>query len=630
VSPRAVTPAWIAVRAGAGAAGLALAVGACGGPSLPETEEVDLVPLLRGGVGAGAPVVRTGEEGRLVADVPVPADAYLALELEGAPGARLAVYSSPVFDPTAVVEEVLELPAGSFEGRLGLDHVAGEEGFFVLRVPEGGSPVTVRRAAVVGARRPVNLVVIVVDTLRGDHLGTDEVATPHLDRLAADGVVYPRAFAHAPMTLPAHVSLFSSWLPHRSGVVGNGQRIRKEVPLLAEWLDGHGYETRAVLGIGTLWVRQRDKGLDQGFDVYDDRIVDQPRADDVLARLAPQLDALEDHEPFFLFAHFSDPHLPYNAHGAVRRTARAFLDGEALDEVLTSEMSTWTHRAELEPGEHVVAFESEDLFQLRRFVAELDEEELEITWTEGDRLTYGTRHEARFTVPGRRAQEVSLAGWIHDKPDGREDTRARYAAEVEYVDGGVGELLDELRARDLYDSSLIVFTSDHGEGLGEHGHIGHIRHLYDEALHVPLIVKLPQASPYLDLMRASADVLVRHIDVTPTVMDLLDLPHLTDSMGVSLLQEAPRELLAETRRPVAPWDAVALRDDRYKMIFKVEEDSFEMYDLGEDPGETADVFAEVGQDRAEWIETLRHIGGIDPGIEPMDPAVARRLQELGY
>jgi hypothetical protein len=108
----------------------------------------------------------------------------------------------------------------------------------------------------------LNVVLIVIDTLRADAIA--RVPTPHIDSLAEAGVAFGRAFAHAPMTLPSHATLFSGRLPSTTGVVNNGQDVPGGLPLLPQRLAAQGYSTFGVISIETLWPRTPESGLDRG------------------------------------------------------------------------------------------------------------------------------------------------------------------------------------------------------------------------------------------------------------------------------------------------------------------------------------------------------------------------------
>ena len=492
------------------------------------------------------------------------------------------------------------------------------------------------------------MVLIVVDTLRAD-LGKsiEDVATPAIDALSADGVAFRAAFSHAPMTLPAHASLFSSRPPHLNGLVANEQLVvPADLPLLAEHLSGYGYATRAVVSLWTMGGHDTPSSFERGFDVYDrDYFGLVAQAPLTHERLVPALDALEEDErPFFLFAHFSDPHFPYNAHDPpAGRMVELLFDGERVAEFDASNVVLWEKTFELAPGAHSLELVSEHTFTLSH-EEELGEgvtvERVKTVRRPGSTKSW---HRLVTTVRNTTEDTATYGLRIHlaEEAD-KEEERARYPGEVAFADHWVGELLGELRRRGLYDDSLIVFTADHGEAFGEHGWWGHKETLYDELLHVPLIVKPPEGHSSLEALARARDRLARHVDVVPTVLEILGLPGLPGASGAALFSEEPRELEAWTtlmrdRDGVvrAREHRVSLRDEEYKLIYNLMADCFEMYHLPSDPGELVNVYEERLRERPDWrarLVTASRIALEDSLSDPLriDPQARDQLEKLGY
>ncbi len=189
-----------------------------------------------------------------------------------------------------------------------------------------------------GSLRGANVLLVTVDTLRRDRLGAYGATgglTPTLDRLAAGGLRYTRAYSHVPMTLPAHTSILTGLLPAHHGVHNNvSYRLNETVPTLATALEAAGYRTGAFVGAFVLDARF---GLNRGFDVYDDRMPSNPdqvsfrfvqrRADEVLQAAgdwilgAPGRQSIDNRQstdgtsqsPWFAWVHLFDPHAPYDA-----------------------------------------------------------------------------------------------------------------------------------------------------------------------------------------------------------------------------------------------------------------------------------------------------------------------------
>jgi tetratricopeptide (TPR) repeat protein len=166
-------------------------------------------------------------------------------------------------------------------------------------------------------RRPppkAAILLITIDTLRADRVGaygSRVVPTSVLDSLAAQGTRFTAAYATAPLTLPAHVSMLSGQLPVEHTVRTNdGYRIPDTVPLVAESLRAAGYRTAAVVGSAVL---RGATGIARGFEIFDDRVgpAGARRAADVIAAAGAWLDTVGA-QPFFLWVHLFDPHLPYD------------------------------------------------------------------------------------------------------------------------------------------------------------------------------------------------------------------------------------------------------------------------------------------------------------------------------
>lgn len=484
-----------------------------------------------------------------------------------------------------------------------------------------------------GPQRP-NIVLIVIDTLRADYADPDggKARTPVIDNLAKDGVSFPLAFSHAPATLPSHAALFSSRPPHETSVRTNGQPVPKDLPLFAGWLAEHGYETQAAVSLASMWPSATGRGVDRGFGRYDKGRWTVTRGDDLNHTLDTALDQLSEDQPFFLFAHYSDPHEPYDAHGAVERFATFTLDGREFGGACTSESSQVRHEFVLPRGSHQLVIRSPHAFAVRSL--EFAAQNVDVSW----KFERGALHARTddlsviVTNPAPGAVSCQLDLWLHDViPD--PDIPLRYRGEVEFSDRCVGELLAGLKRRGLYDSSIVVLTSDHGEGLGEHSTYGHIVHLYDELLHVPLVIKLPSTLPGREPLQAGNKRLVRLIDVVPTLLDLVDLPPLPDQQGVSMLDaEAPRVLVAQTQRANGTHELFCARDEQYKLIYVPSEDRFEMYDVAKDPLELGDIYATAGRERWEWTDMLRALAARTrrDGERQIDPESRARLDALGY
>ena len=208
-----------------------------------------------------------------------------------------------------------------------------------------------------------------------------------------------------------------------------------------------------------------------------------------------------------------------------------------------------------------------------------------------------------------------------------------YLDAISFEDSQIGRLVDYLESRRILDDTLVVVTGDHGESLGDHGEDSHGIFIYQEALHVPLIMRGPRLLP----RRVSA--VTRLVDVMPTVLDLLG-GRVGDMDGVSLTSVFARpdvdlnlEVYAESLYSQRfGWSGLrSLRADRYKVI---EAPRPELYDLFTDPSEQQNVFNQKPSVGAAMLERLRAIGGAaGQTVGPragIDRAAAERVASLGY
>ena len=456
------------------------------------------------------------------------------------------------------------------EAKVSLAPLAGSRARLVLETRASGSfdplrgfpawahpeVVAVRKG---GDRRP-NVVIVLADTLRADHTslyGYARPTTPRLDAWAARrAVVFENAVAPAPWTLPSHISLFSGLDAVTHGI-NYGHPAPDSLSLLAERLRREGYSTAAFTGGAYLTPGY---GFAQGFDRFHAHR-ENPQAGDATGK---DLDRgierarawIEESaaEPFFLFLHTYEIHAPFTAREPYfSRFAGSQPPGKAPPEVL---------------------------YELVRPAAE---------------TSY--RYEARFTELVRKP-EAKVAPLPAERLS---EVAALYDSGIAYADERIGGFLDRLRG--IEDRTAVVFTSDHGEGLGEHGSAGH-GYLYEWNLLVPLVVALPGVRP--EVRRVPAQV--RLIDVMPTLLEIAGLPSPPGIDGKSLLP------LIEN--PGAPFPKEAYSSaasgnrgvsvrvlNRWKYIYQRTpwrpfHGARELFDLRSDPGETVSLAQGGERERA--------------------------------
>jgi arylsulfatase A-like enzyme len=214
-----------------------------------------------------------------------------------------------------------------------------------------------------------------------------------------------------------------------------------------------------------------------------------------------------------------------------------------------------------------------------------------------------------------------------------------YDGEIAYLDQNLGEFFDTLKRYDLYDNTLIIFTADHGEEFYEHGGWDHGETLYQEMVHVPLIIKYPTGA-FAGMVDEDP---ARSLDIAPTVLDVLDIDPPPTMQGFSLHPDS------RARQPATIFSEEdyegnvlqAIRMGNHKLILANEDNPrglalVEFYDLAADPGEQTNLSAShpevVERLRRELDRTLAYAlaHAVAGQTGELDPATRERLQQLGY
>lgn len=627
-----------------------------GSGSTPGVEgETPGTPEVRGD--AVAVPAATGLRYRLVA----PADPVLEMDVSfepgeaGAPGLLVAVTDAAGSGAARTTELSSDKDGGRF--RLELDAQPGDLLDLVVAatgMPGNAGKLILHTPRILGSGSgsdvTPSVLLIVVDTLRADYLGCygAEVDTPVVDGLAAAGVRFVKARSHIPITGPSHASLFTSLLPMEHGVVNNAQEFRRDLPTLAESLGAGGRRTAAVISLGVL---KGKFGFSRGFDEYGD---DFPRdwlkdAAEVTDEALSMADGFAG-APWFLWAHYSDPHEPYAPTDGIYPRFELRLDGEYVGTIDAGGRG-FRFDIELPPGQSVLEFVPVDegepgrVYRVDNLL--VNEPKVEVEPLEGwnvihrrnERFTYESLMPASARLINSGRFRLRTKVFISCKKLLKKtEIREAYAAETEFVDGQIGRLLTGLESRRLMENTLIVFLSDHGEGLGDHNHVGHISQVYDSLLHVPLIFSWPGRLP----AGLVVDRPVSLIDVFPTIAELTGSRRPERVAGASLAPlingaDSPdRSVIAATYRPESFSDKRAIVLDGFKYIhsWKDEGEKEELYDMDLDPGELRD----LSQSRPEVLERLRvelarrlaEIAESSPTEAELSEEEKAHLRALGY
>jgi len=451
-----------------------------------------------------------------------------------------------------------------------------------------------------------NILLITIDTLRADHLGSygyPRDTSPVLDKLAAEGVRFDQTAVQWPKTGPSFASIFTATYSKDNEIVRKvGIPLPFEFRMLAEELQAQGYQTRAVVANGAV---AKDFHFDQGFDTFIEtwKLEEkEPGMDlngaEAVTDLARSLaSGLDPDRPYFLWVHYLDPHFPYTP-----------------------------------PADYADRFQNDE-------------------WFDAETMIKVDRTKDRQQMTGIGKSQVL---------DEREDMGfyvARYDAEIAYTDGRVGELLEFMTEQGLMDSTLTVVSSDHGESLGDHRYyFDHGRFSFQTCVRVPLLVHYPGV-----IEPGVVAEPVELINLTPTLLDLAGVqldggrwmqgrslaPLLLGDEGGDGFEMAFTEAGYSTG---GQWQKV-VRDDRFKLIYapKLEENRwiggpdvpFALYDLEADPDELENVAEAFPEDfkrlqkalskwtKAEPFRVLVDDSTVEEATD-MDDETREQLEALGY
>ncbi len=436
------------------------------------------------------------------------------------------------------------------------------------------------------AKRDPNVLILLVDAMRPDHLGCYGYArptSPTIDGLAKRGVLFADATSPSSYTRASVPSILASVHPGAHGVFSQGEQVETlsdEFTTLAEALKARGYATAAFVPNPSL---HHAFNFDQGFDLYDDDFQIGAGADYEAYETARKINdrtlrwlRSTRGKPYFAYLHYRDVHGPYVPPPPYDRMFAPAGGGRPLT------------RAEY-------LAQPIDLRRPRRF--------------------------------------QDLDSYV-----------ALYDGEIRYTDDQLARFLETLSKEGFLDNTVIFVTADHGESFVEHGMWTHGTDLYQELTHVPLLLVLPDGK---DAGRR-VQLPVETIDIYPTILSLLgsDIP--AQLQGESLFDaidgrtDPHRPVFSEARvkkrhRPSNYGQIVAVRSGEWKLIYNRRTRATELYHLTEDPAEVTDLTA---REPAKARELLGLVAAYDrdnarrghrgTGKEPLPADVVKGLRSLGY
>ena len=479
-----------------------------------------------------------------------------------------------------------------------------------------------------GNSKDANVLLVVVESLRYDAISRASGAarTPNMQALATEGAAFRSCFSHSPVYEPAMASLLSSRLPHEHGVMRNGDGLSEGVALLPEWLRKRGYQTFADFGLSS-GAPHPGVGLGRGMDRVVSFSNELAPASDVIDGFETFLAGARQEKPWFALLQLVETRQPFDASEDDRVEAQIIRDGEEPETLSIGENCFWERSLTLPPGRTRFTVHGDVSMRVLRFGAHAGKHALNTIFERGEVLKAGKEFVISVENPGDEPQDCELSAWFHDAPTLAE-SRKRYRGEVEAVDKAIGRLVETLRKRGLYDHTVIVLTSDHGLALGEHGHLGRDIGLFDEFLHVPLLIKPLKDDPRLEDLTHSVTDIVRLVDVVPTLLELANVHPMPGAGGASLLEHRQRELIAEAHAQDPACSTFLIRDERFKLVLGSSENRYTMYDLRSDTLEQEDVFPLQGQNKPDW---QRRLGALVGGVHPPKAAHGdTRFESLGY
>jgi arylsulfatase A-like enzyme len=351
-------------------------------------------------------------------------------------------------------------------------------------------------------RRPPSILVISMDGLRPDHTapyGAPTSATPSLADLAKTSTVFTRSYANANETLFSHASMFTSTIPSHLGELNYDLTIKTAQPTLAMALSYAGYRTGAIVASGHL---ARVFGLDDGFQEYIEGQRWGSFQETVPMAVRWLEGAAQSEQPFFLFVHGYDVHIPYTKPTVFGRSATPGYDGVLLERADDSLVYERIYERTLYPDFPVAQITTHTGAKV-------------ITPEIGEELKAWSQRPDAGGIPLNDEDIAFMKGL--------------YATSAFYADAWVGVLLQETRRLGLWDDLIVIVMSDHGEELLDHGLVNHRNTLEDSATSCIMMIHRP------DGRGTRVDDVVELLDLAPTVLDLAGASIPDTFQGTSLV-----------------------------------------------------------------------------------------------
>ena len=445
-----------------------------------------------------------------------------------------------------------------------------------------------------------NFVLLTVDSLRADHATADSGLMPRVNEYTNDGVRFTRAYANGYATPISFPTILTGTYGDHYGGTGY---MSEERPFLAAKFQAAGYDTA---GFHTNPHLRDDKNYDVGFETYNDFDDEAGGLSQLRYLVTQNLDSnsvlyklLKRGYHFFRTTSGSSD---YTEAQALNRKALRWLDQERNDD---SPFFLWTHYMDV----HYPFYPPEEFLE-----------------TVTDRSISKNR---AISVNGKMHEEGATLSETDTA-----DLQALYRGDIRYLDHHIGEFIDELKQRGLFEDTVFIVTSDHGELFGEHGLFGHPPSGYEESFHVPFFCFGPGIPEGKEI-----DDIASLLDLAPTVADLFDLGEDDRWEGKSLVPSLGGDREEEHAMYLGNEDVLAYQNESWRLVW------WRTMDNPEDPDREwvlwrlpecervpiADQEALVERFREELETYISRTEQAEELAEPsVDESTEDRLEALGY
>ncbi len=466
---------------------------------------------------------------------------------------------------------------------IGLSITLGLFGFFW----ENKETSLVYRELTSQTKEDINVILIVIDALRADHLGCygyPRETSPYIDVFAKEQALFKHCYTQASWTKPSVASIFTSLYPTMHQTILRGDALPDEVTTLAELIHQQGYITYSYVANPSLKVIFN---FNQGFDFFDDYLmrdklyyvalrnlrkrlpllegiignrIDWTGRDNIkLAnkRIIPWLKKYKD-ENFFMYIHYMDPHAPYS--------------------------------------------------------------------------------------PPRPYKNM----FPYDKKDNNSKNISLYDGEIRFADEHIGKLFAKLKSLGIYDKTLIIITADHGEAFGEHGDYAHGHTIYQEQLWVPLIVKHVEHIPQgriietqvrsIEIMPTILDALnisyAGHLEGTSLLPLLRNKEEMNRYEDIFIEQNYNHEYILKGILRNNIWKYIFTEESKLRDVKKLGAE--ELYNLVDDPGELNNLVRQeakvlkIMRAKLDFYKRYCEERAVSPSEKELDYETLQQLKSLGY